>query len=226
MNKQANDIDGEHASKARFAVVTASSSGGLHALSEILSRLPHDFPGAVLVVQHRAPSPPYLLAQILGRRTTLNVMDAHEGAAITAGTVYIASPEAHLVVRPDRTLGYIDHQRIRFLRSSANPLLESASKVYGKNLVAVVLTGADSDATDGVQSVRKHAASSLPRTVVPARSVLCPAQPSRPAVSTRYFRSRRSQPRSPNGYATTTPSTRAFLRRSRLRMNVRGARPR
>ena len=107
-------------------------------------------------MQHRAPSPPYLLAQILGRRTTLNVMDAHEGAAITAGTVYIASPEAHLVVRPDRTLGYIDHQRIRFLRSSANPLLESASKVYGKNLVAVVLTGADSDATDGVQSVRKH----------------------------------------------------------------------
>jgi two-component system chemotaxis response regulator CheB len=42
------------------------------------------------------------------------------------------------------------------LRSSANPLLESAAAVFGGRLVAVVLSGTGSDATDGVQTVKAH----------------------------------------------------------------------
>lgn len=45
---------------------------------------------------------------------------------------------------------------IRFLRSAADPLFESASKVFGAGLTAVVLTGGNSNATDGVRSVKRH----------------------------------------------------------------------
>jgi two-component system chemotaxis response regulator CheB len=38
--------------------------------------------------------------------------------------------------------------------SSANPLLESASAVLDGRVIAVVLSGTGSDATDGVQSVK------------------------------------------------------------------------
>jgi two-component system chemotaxis response regulator CheB len=40
--------------------------------------------------------------------------------------------------------------------SSANPLLESAAPAFRERLIAVVLTGSGSDATDGVQSVKTH----------------------------------------------------------------------
>jgi len=43
--------------------------------------------------------------------------------------------------------------KIRHVLSSANPLFTSAAGVYGDGVIAVVLTGGDSDATDGVQSV-------------------------------------------------------------------------
>ena len=70
--------------------------------------------------------------------------------------MYVAGSDSHLVVRPDGKLGYRDGTRIRFLRSAANPLFETASKAFGRHLIAVVLTGGDSDATDGVQAVRKR----------------------------------------------------------------------
>ena len=109
-----------------------------------------------MVAQHRGLRGPYSLDEVLARRTPLNVKYAEEGDTLHAGTVYIAMPHAHLVVRPDGHLSYANHRKVRFLRSAANPLFESASQVFGKGLVAVVLTGRDSDATDGVQSVKKH----------------------------------------------------------------------
>ena len=39
--------------------------------------------------------------------------------------------------------------------SSANPLFASAAEVFPGGVIAVVLTGGDSDATDGVQSVTR-----------------------------------------------------------------------
>jgi two-component system chemotaxis response regulator CheB len=136
--------------------VTASSTGGLPALSKVLAHLPHNFAAPIIVVQHRGIRPPYYLAEVLSRRTQLNVRYAQEGDQLRGGNVYIALPHSHLVVRPDGRLSYLNHRRIRFLRSAANPLFESASEVFGKGLVAVVLTGMDADATDGVQSVKKH----------------------------------------------------------------------
>jgi two-component system, chemotaxis family, protein-glutamate methylesterase/glutaminase len=47
-----------------------------------------------------------------------------------------------------------DGIRIRGVRSSANPLFESAARHLGRRAIAVVLTGYGRDATDGVQAVK------------------------------------------------------------------------
>ena len=56
----------------------------------------------------------------------------------------------------DGAFVYRDGRRIRFLRSSANPLFESAAKVFEGHVIAVVLTGYGRDGTDGVQGVKIH----------------------------------------------------------------------
>lgn len=97
---------------------------------------------------------PNLLPRVLGRRTALKVKTAEEGEAMTPGTVYLAPPHEHLVVRRDESLALTDGRRIRHVRSSANPLFASAAQVFGEGVIAVVLTGGDCDATDGVQTVK------------------------------------------------------------------------
>jgi two-component system, chemotaxis family, protein-glutamate methylesterase/glutaminase len=136
-------------------VVVAASAGGVTALMELLGSLPGDFPLPIAVVQHRSMKPPRILEQVLGRRTALRVKEADEGERPRPGTVYLAPPDEHLVVQGDGLLHRTDGRRIRHLRSSANPLFESAAQVLHGEVIAVVLTGSGADGTDGVQSVKR-----------------------------------------------------------------------
>jgi chemotaxis response regulator CheB len=135
-------------------IVLAASAGGLRALIAILECLPRDFPAAVLIVQHRASRPERALDRVLTRHSALPVAEALEGEVLQIGRVYLAPPDFHLVIRPDFTLAFTDGSLIHHLRSSANPLLASASAALGDKLIAVVLTGSGRDASDGVQAVK------------------------------------------------------------------------
>jgi chemotaxis response regulator CheB len=137
-------------------VLLAASAGGVPALLSIVSGLPAGFPAAVVIVCHRTARLPSLLPELLARRTALKVRPVEQGDPLEAGTIYVAPPDLHVVVEPDRTLALTNGRRIRFSRSSANPLFESAGRVFGDRVVAVVLTGGGADATDGVQAVAAH----------------------------------------------------------------------
>lgn len=133
----------------------AASAGGVVAIGDVLSSLPADFPVPIAVVLHRSTRTPGILPKILARRTCLRVKAAEQSEALRPGTVYVAPADRHLKVHGD-TFTFTDGQRIRYVLSSANPLFESAAEALGGRVIAVVLTGGDRDATDGVQAVRSH----------------------------------------------------------------------
>lgn len=137
-------------------IVMAASAGGVQALGEILSALPADFPVPMAIVLHRPADRVSRLPEILARRTKLKVKQAEEGEAIQPGTVYVAPPHRHLIVNPEHTFSYWHGQRIHGTHSSANPLFASAAAACKPPIIAVVLTGGDADATDGVQTVKAN----------------------------------------------------------------------
>jgi two-component system, chemotaxis family, protein-glutamate methylesterase/glutaminase len=134
-------------------VVIAGSAGAIGALRQILSALPADYPLPVIIVQHRRSRPRDLLPELLRRWCALPVRGVAEGDRVEPGVVYVARPDLHLVLNPDRTLGLRDGRRIKSLRSSANPLFTSAAGVLGP-VIGVVLSGSGTDATDCVQAVK------------------------------------------------------------------------
>jgi two-component system, chemotaxis family, protein-glutamate methylesterase/glutaminase len=136
-------------------VALASSAGGLHALSEVLSRLPGDFPAAIVVVQHLSRDHPSHIATILGRRTPLHVQEAREGDVLQAGTVFIAPPDHHLLVNPDGSLSLSHSELVHFVRPSADLLFESTAATFKHRAIAVILTGMGRDGSLGLHAVKK-----------------------------------------------------------------------
>lgn len=134
-------------------VAMAASAGGLAVLTTVLAALPADFPLPIVLVQHRAVQSPHVLPALLARATRLRVKTAADGDTLNPGTVYVAPVDRHVVVRPDRTLRLMDGRRIRYLRSSAEPLFESAAYALDGRLIAVVLTGSGSNGSHGVIAV-------------------------------------------------------------------------
>lgn len=145
-----------HSRGAAFDVVAiAASAGGLDALSEVLSHLPADFPGAIVIVQHLDRRHRSLMADILGRRTSLVVRQATEGDRLQGGTVYVAPPDFHLLVNPDGTLSLSKSELVHFVRPSADLLFESLAASYQDRTIAIVLSGTGSDGVMGVQAISK-----------------------------------------------------------------------
>ncbi len=135
-------------------VAVTASAGGLTALSQVLSALPADFPAAIVIVQHLDPRHRSLMAEILSRRTPLEVKEAETGIQLTPGAIYIAPPNYHLLVDPDGKLSLSQSELVHFVRPSADLLFESVAASYRDRAIAVVLTGSGSDGSMGVTAVK------------------------------------------------------------------------
>jgi two-component system chemotaxis response regulator CheB len=136
-------------------VAIAASAGGLNAISQVLSDLPANFPAAIAIVQHLDPRHRSLMADILSRRTSLQVKQAEEGDCINPGWVYIAPPNRHLLVNPNSTFSLSQSELVHFVRPSADLLFDSAAASYKERAIAVVLTGTGNDGVMGVQAIDK-----------------------------------------------------------------------
>ena len=154
------DVEGAEIARpfpgAAFDVVAmAASAGGIAALGEVLASLPADFRASIVVVQHLDPRHRSLMADILRRRTGLEVVQAGEGDRIMPGSVYIAPPDRHLLVNPDGTLSLSQSELVHFVRPSADLLFESVAACYKDRAIAVVLSGTGSDGSMGTRAIKK-----------------------------------------------------------------------
>lgn len=102
-----------------------------------------------------SPKFPSFMAQILNRRTPLEVIQAQEGSLLSAGKVFIAPPDYHLLVNSDGSLSLSQTEKVHFVRPSADPLFVSVAENYKDRAIAVVLTGGDGDGSMGVQAIKK-----------------------------------------------------------------------
>lgn len=138
-----------------YLVVLAASAGGIKAISTILSNLPANFATPIAIVQHLNPHHPSCLAEILDKRTPLLVKQATELDLLTAGVVYVAPPNRHLLINPDATLSLSNAEKVCHVRPAADILFESAAACFQERVIAVVLTGMDSDGGNGVMAVKR-----------------------------------------------------------------------
>jgi two-component system, chemotaxis family, protein-glutamate methylesterase/glutaminase len=141
--------------KAFEIVALAASAGGLKALTEVLRALPADFPVPILVLQHLDPRHRSLMAEILGRRTSITVKEAAHGDHVQPGVAHVAPPGHHLLVDAAGMLTLTHTELVHFVRPSADLLFESMAASYGERAIAVVLSGSGRDGAMGVKAVKK-----------------------------------------------------------------------
>lgn len=141
----------------------ASSTGGTEALKVLLSGLPIDLPGTV-IVQHMPPGFTKSYSESLNNRFPFEVREAQEGDKVHPGRVLIAPGNFHMELV--RSGGYYHvrlHQEplIHGVRPGADYLLNSVAKYAGANAVGVVLTGMGKDGAAGLLSMKQAGAYTL-----------------------------------------------------------------
>lgn len=136
-------------------VAIGASAGGVDAIGTLLEALPAGFRPAIAIVLHLPPSKDSLLPELFAARCALPVKEVEDKEFIAPGVVYIAAPDYHMLVEPDRSFSLSQDEAVNFSRPSIDVLLESAAIAYGDALLGIILTGASQDGAAGLRRVRE-----------------------------------------------------------------------
>ncbi len=143
----------------RDIFVIGASAGGVMVLIELFASFPPHIPAAVCVVLHRS-SEKGELAYVLGRRSTLPIIEPEGRSALKSGYIYLAPPDHHLLLG---TSGITIHRgpKEHSSRPAIDVLFRSASAAYGPRVVGVLLTGAGEDGVSGLIAISKKSGITL-----------------------------------------------------------------
>jgi chemotaxis response regulator CheB len=137
-------------------VAIGASAGGPAALATVLRGLPHDFPAAIVIVQHVDEQFAPGMATWLGQQTALTVKVAAEGDRPAPGTVLLAGTSNHLVLKGADRVGYEVEPAECSYRPSVDVLFQSVSHHWPGEAIGVLLTGMGRDGAVGLRALRNQ----------------------------------------------------------------------
>lgn len=140
-------------------VAIGASSGGLEAMILILQQLPAAYRTPTVLVLHQRANRESGVPAMLSRYTHLTVVEPDDKQLIQAGFLYVAPPNYHLLIEPEKCFGLSVDAPVNFSRPSIDLLFESAARIYRSRLIACVLSGANHDGTEGAKMVKRRGGS-------------------------------------------------------------------
>jgi two-component system, chemotaxis family, protein-glutamate methylesterase/glutaminase len=137
-------------------VAVGSSTGGTEALKDLLSPLPADFAGLVMV-QHMPEAFTRPFSERLNSLCRIRVQEAKDGDRILPGHALLA-PGGHQMEVVRHGMEYAVRvyrgERVNRHLPSVDVLFSSCAKQLGKNAVGVLLTGMGADGAKGMLEMR------------------------------------------------------------------------
>ena len=139
--------------KEFFVVGIGASAGGISALREFFSNVPADSGMAYVVIMHLSPQHESNLAAVLQNHAAIPVTEVTATIIVEPNHVYVIPPSKYLVM-VDGIIRLTEPERPRGGHTSIDLFFRTLAEHYGKDAVAIVLSGTGADGTLGLGAVR------------------------------------------------------------------------
>ncbi|SUI75570.1 protein-glutamate methylesterase/protein-glutamine glutaminase [Shewanella morhuae] len=142
-------------------LLIGTSTGGPVALQKILTQFPANYPHPILLIQHMPAAFTPAFASRLNGLCKIEVKEAVNGDILKPGCAYLAPGGMQMMIERTGSTG-----RLKILAGSADmnykPCVDitfaSASKAFGGDILAVVLTGMGADGREGARMLKSAGA--------------------------------------------------------------------
>ncbi|HET6464669.1 MAG TPA: chemotaxis response regulator protein-glutamate methylesterase [Nitrospiria bacterium] len=150
--------DGARDTGSVRVVAIGASTGGPPAIQSIISKLPKDFPAAVIVAQHMPPGFTLYFAERLDKFALLPVKEAAPADRIEPGRVYISPGGYHMELHSTPNgvqIGLKFRADLDKYAPSVDRMMISAAEIYGEKVLGILLTGMGSDGKAGMKAIKE-----------------------------------------------------------------------
>jgi len=144
-------------------VAIGTSTGGTIALENILTQLPQDVPG-IVIVQHMPEKFTAAFAERLNGLCAIEVREAKNGDRVLQGCALIAPGGYHTQVVRNGAFyctEVFDAPPVNRHKPSVDVLFRSVAKAVGRNALGMILTGMGDDGARGLLSMRQAGANTI-----------------------------------------------------------------
>ena len=153
--------DQENKTEKPRILAIGASAGGPQALQAILGLIPVDFPVPIVIVQHIDANFASGFCDWLNVTSAVPVHIAIDGEKFRPGHAYLPPGDSHLGVVREGFAQVSKEPPERNLRPSVSFLFRSIATVYGKNAIAVLLSGMGADGAKELKVIKDLGAVTL-----------------------------------------------------------------
>jgi two-component system CheB/CheR fusion protein len=140
---------------AFLTVGIGASAGGLEAFKGFFSEMATDTGMAFVLVQHLSPDHKSMLAELLGKTTDMDVIEAVDGVSVRPNCVFVIPPDATMTIGDGR-LKIVRPAPPRDRRRPIDTFFQSLAVDQGENAICIILSGTGSDGAQGLASIKEH----------------------------------------------------------------------
>lgn len=144
-------------------IAIGSSTGGTEALKKILTKMPPNSPG-IVIVQHMPANFTTAFAARLNDLSQITVKEAEDNDSVTPGTALLAPGNFHMILRRSGARYYVEVKTgpmVHHQRPAVDVLFKSTAKYAGANAIGVILTGMGSDGAEGLLEMKNAGATTI-----------------------------------------------------------------
>jgi two-component system chemotaxis response regulator CheB len=139
-----------------------TSTGGPVALQKILTQFPQDFPMPIIMVQHMPATFTNAFASRLNSLCKINVKEASDGDVLKPGCAYLAPGGRQMIITGTENSAKIkiidDNSAKITFKPSVDVSFGSAAKIFGGNVLGIILTGMGADGREGSRMLKAKGA--------------------------------------------------------------------
>ncbi len=144
-------------------IAIGASTGGTEAIKAVVTVLPPNTPG-IVIVQHMPANFTTSFAERLDSLSQITVKEAKDGDSVVNGQALIAPGNFHMLLKRSGARYYVQVKTgplVHHQRPAADVLFRSAANYAGANAVGIILTGMGRDGAAGLLQMKEAGAKTI-----------------------------------------------------------------
>ncbi len=144
-------------------IAIGASTGGTEAIRAVLTRMPLNCPG-IVIVQHMPANFTTSFAERLNSLSQIKVKEAADGDSIINGQALLAPGNYHMLLRRSGARYYVQVKKgpmVHHQRPAADVLFRSVANYVGANAIGIILTGMGADGAAGMLEMKQAGARTI-----------------------------------------------------------------
>jgi two-component system chemotaxis response regulator CheB len=137
------------------ALVIGGSAGSFQVVIRLIKVFPENLAIPVFLCLHRLKNVRKGFEETLTSISSLPLTEPYDKERIRSGTLYLAPANYHMLIENTDRIALSIDDPVQYSRPSIDICFATAAEVYQQGLLAVLLSGANHDGTEGMAAVQR-----------------------------------------------------------------------